>query len=128
SSAPHAEANFPQQNSQSSREAVQDHRSRQSFARPIVPASFAFRQERETQTAPGQNGAGGQNGRGASKSQSAVRLTRRGEPTGGSGALRAMPKIMRRLRRQDSHRGPSRTGVGLLDSARSTELRLWRRS
>jgi hypothetical protein len=38
-----------------------------------------------------------------------------------------MPKIMR-VRRQDSHRGPSRTGVGLLDSARSTELRLWRRS
>src|SRR5439155_19136981 len=34
----------------------------------------------KTQTALGQNGAGGQNGRGASKSQSAVRLTRRGEP------------------------------------------------
>jgi hypothetical protein len=75
--APHAEANFSQQDSQSSRETVQDHRPRQSVALAIVPAPSAFGQKREAQTASRQNGARPQNGRSASKSQSAVRLNQR---------------------------------------------------
>src|SRR2546423_10885359 len=72
--APHAEVNFSQQDTKSGREAVQDYRPRQSFARAIVPASFALGQERQAQTPSRQNGARSQNGRSPGQGEPAVRL------------------------------------------------------
>ncbi len=48
SSAPYAEANRPQQNTQSSRETIQDHCARQGFASAILSPPFALGEECET--------------------------------------------------------------------------------
>src|SRR4029077_12458380 len=61
--APYAESNRTQQNQESREKTIQDHCAWQSSALSIVAASFALRQERKTQKAPGQGGACSRNGR-----------------------------------------------------------------
>jgi hypothetical protein len=56
--APYAEAHRSKQDPESGRETIQDHRERQSFAFARFTPAFDVVQEREAETALGQNGGG----------------------------------------------------------------------
>ena len=74
SSAPYAKADCAQQDPEIRREAVQDHRHGQGAPPARVAPSFAFREERETQTPDGEIRSRPQDRRSADQGEHAIRL------------------------------------------------------